>query len=227
MRKPLYLQRGNDKLGRSVRTWSMPAVSGCGPAPSEYCVQRCYAIAFRRYPGVMRAHGRNLLLAQDARALEEALRTDLGCLPAGSVVRIHVAGDFFSKEYARAWRRVAREFDSLTIYAYTRAWTDRAIRRELDRMRALPNVRLWASSDSTMSVPPGDWLEARVFPAIAEAEDAGFVVCPEQLGRRASCEECQLCWRIPPDSGFRLAFIDHVQLQRAGEGKYSSSSSAT
>ena len=30
-----------------------------------------------------------------------------------------------------------------------------------------------------------------------------------------------------PDSAFRLAFIDHVQLQRAGEGKYSSSSSAT
>jgi hypothetical protein len=187
-------------------------------------MRQCYALAFRRFPTVMQSHGRNLALAQDSNGLRTALRADLGCIPSGSIIRIHVAGDFFSKEYARTWRYLAREFDDRTFYAYTRAWTDRRIRRELERLSALPNVRVWASSDWTMSDPPPGWLEARVFRSIADAHDAEFTVCPEQLGRRPSCEECRLCWQIPQDGAFRLAFIDHVGLQRAGEGKYHSSS---
>ena len=223
MRSPLYLQLGNDKLGRSIWTWSMPAVTACGTAPSAYCERSCYAIAFRRFPTVVRAHQRNHELTRDRTSFLTELRTDLGYLPAGSVVRLHVAGDFFSADYATTWLRLISGFEHLTFYGYTRAWTDREIHRVLAKVRARPNVRLWASSDWTMSRPPSRWPEARVFRSIADARAAGYIVCPEQLGEKPSCETCQLCWRIPQDSAFRLAFIDHVQLQRAGEGKYLSS----
>ena len=222
MRRPLYLQRGNAKLGVSIWTWSIPAVTGCGPAPSEYCERSCYAIAFRRFPSAMQAHERNHELALDADVLRVELRLDLRSLPPGSVIRVHVAGDFFAVPYARVWRDLFREFPGLTFYAYTRSWTDPALRRTLIAMQHAPNVRLWASSDWTMQAPPPNWLEARVFRSIDDARAAGYAVCPEQLGAKASCEHCQLCWRVAPDSRFRLAFIDHGLLHRAGEGKHSS-----
>lgn len=222
MSEPLYLRRGNDKLGRSIWTWSMPAVTACGPAPSEYCERSCYAIAFRRFPSVVRVHERNQALTGDLAVFRRELSDDLRTLRAGSVVRLHVAGDFFSANYAKTWLRLVSDFEHLTFYGYTRAWTDPEIRRVLTKLRARPNVSLWASSDWTMRSPPTSWLEARVFPRIDDARSRGYVVCPEQLGMKPSCDICQLCWRVPSDSRFRLAFIDHRQLHRAGEGKHSS-----
>ena len=125
-------------------------------------------------------------------------------------------------DYAKAWSRLVVDFEHLTFFGYTRAWTDGSIRRVLAKLSFQPNVSLWASSDWTMPPSPPSWLEARVFRTIDDARSAGYVVCPEQLGVKPSCDICQLCWRVPTDSRFRLAFIDHRQLQRAGEGKHSS-----
>ncbi len=222
MSEPLYLRRGNDKLGRSIWTWSMPAVTSCGPAPSEYCEQNCYAIGFRRFPTAVRAHERNHALAGDPSRLRQELSRDLRTLRAGSIVRLHVAGDFFDVDYARAWLHLVSDFEHLTFFSYTRAWTDAAICRVLTQLRSRPNISIWASSDWTMRAPPVSWLEARVFRSIEDARDAGYTVCPEQLGMKPSCEACQICWRVPRNSRFRLAFIDHRRLHRAGEGKHSS-----
>ncbi len=222
MRRPTYLQLGNDKLGRSIWTWSLPAVTGCGSAPSEYCVSRCYALGFRRFRSVMTAHARNHELALDSELFETELGVDLAMLPANSVVRVHVAGDFFSPSYGEAWCRLIGRFPNLTFYGYTRAWTDESLTTTLTALRMMPNARLWASTDWTMSDAPPGWPEARVFPSIDEAVARGYIVCPEQLGSRDSCEQCQLCWRIARDAKYRLAFIDHAQLRIAGEGKHSS-----
>ena len=37
------------------------------------------------------------------------------------VVRVHVAGDFFNREYFKAWVRVAKERPEILLYAYTKS----------------------------------------------------------------------------------------------------------
>ena len=46
------------------------------------------------------------------------------------VVRIHVAGDFFNREYFKAWVKVAKERPEILFYAYTKSlpyWVDNKV----------------------------------------------------------------------------------------------------
>ncbi len=38
-----------------------------------------------------------------------------------TVIRIHVGGDFFNKEYMHAWAKVAKQHPKVTFYAYTKS----------------------------------------------------------------------------------------------------------
>src|SRR5260370_4194031 len=122
MRKRLYLQRGNAKLGRSIWTWTMPAVEACGAAPSAYCQQHCYAKAFARFPSAAAAHRRNWELARDLPRLRRGLHDDLQALSPDSVIRVHVAGDFFSRAYAHVWLTLMARFPHIVSYSCARAW---------------------------------------------------------------------------------------------------------
>jgi len=58
------------------------------------------------------------------------------------IVRIHVAGDFFNKEYFRAWMRVASMNPTVLFYAYTKS-----LQYWIDNLGIIPdNLILTASS---------------------------------------------------------------------------------
>jgi Gene product 88 len=94
--RPL-LSLGNDKLGATIHSWSIPAVQTC-PGRSCTCERVCYA-----------THGR-FLTAQSKAAMrwrwQQSKRPDFAermldeVFRRGVLVcRIHVAGDFYSPGY--------------------------------------------------------------------------------------------------------------------------------
>lgn len=210
------VQKGNEKLGKGVYTTSLEAGASCGGA-SDWCTIHCYAKAIQsRRPNVLASWGGNLqLLREDPGAYEATMRLELAKRKAGDVVRVHVSGDFDSLEHLRLWVRIARDLPELTFYAYTRSWNDPNIGPEaFDELRSLPNFHLWASTDETMPAAPG-WREARIFEHESDAREAGYAVCPEQVGRKPSCSACGLCWKA--GDKFKLAFVTHANLRPMAE----------
>jgi hypothetical protein len=136
------------------------------------------------------------------------------------VVRIHAAGDFYATRYIDSWAQVARSCPAVTFYAYTRSWRLSGLRPHLERLAALPNVRLWYSADIDTGVPEGlpagvrvAWLMLDADEAVPAGVDLVFrvhglrrnpakrigltLVCPVEQGSGAgtTCSTCGLCWR--------------------------------
>ena len=51
--------------------------------------------------------------------LEAAIKAQIEAFSI-ELIRIHAAGDFFSKEYAQMWRRIAEAFPGVTFWTYTK-----------------------------------------------------------------------------------------------------------
>lgn len=65
-----------------------------------------------------------------------------------SHMRIHSAGDFFSKQYIKIWIEVAKALPSLGFWFYTRSYRVGTLVEPLAELAALPNVAGWLSVDS-------------------------------------------------------------------------------
>ena len=204
------LTLGNHKLGPKIWHFDLPAgpqSGGSCPGASAYCASICYARHGHYLFGSVQAKYAANLAAWEAGDLEHLLAAELGTLKPGTVIRLHTSGDFLSVEYVDMWGRLATAFPALTFYAYTRSWVVRAIKRELDKLRKLPNVTLWASTDATMPAPPRGWPVTRIVDSFADAPTMAH--CPEQTGKRANCGECGLCFHPKLRATARLAFKLH------------------
>lgn len=122
------------------------------------------------------------------------------------LVRIHVSGDFSSVEYVEDWIVLAESRPEVDFFCYTRSWRIPALLPSLEQLRSLPNVELFASMDqSIQEMPPLGWRRAWIEgDPRAEAEQLGdhayraqdgaaVYTCPEETGRKASCQECGYC----------------------------------
>ncbi len=211
--------RGNDKTGPDLYCWSLPAGKTC-PGASTVCARECYAQRGRfRLP--CSDYRENLKAARAAsfvtRARWEIARRFI------RVLRIHVAGDFFSAAYVRKWVAIARSCPQTTFLAYTRSWRVPTIRAALRELAALPNVRRWCSCDRETGLPRGR-LSGRIAWMQTEPEDlpsragvlfrvqrlrktvpkrvalplATAITCPVEngaTGHRTNCQLCRICWR--------------------------------
>lgn len=146
------LAQGNDKLGATIHSWSIPAVRTC-PGRSRVCEPVCYA-----------THGR-FVTSQSRTAMQwrwqQSKRGDIadrmveeifrrGVL----VLRIHVAGDFYSPGYLAKWIEIASRSPNTRLFTYTRSWRVPQIAALLGAFAALDNVALWYSADADTGYPP-------------------------------------------------------------------------
>lgn len=212
---------GNLKIGLGVHTYSrLPGITGDAPLGSfntiaepfdgtcpgatKECQEICYAA---------RPVAENGAVAQmwTMNSLTEAIPDDLP--PGCRLLRLHVSGDFTTIAYIDGWRELLTRHPEVTCWAYTRSWRVPRLLPALERLRALPNVQLFASMDySTPELPPLGWRRAwidgdpradrsRETPDhISDDNRVVFdgetsYVCPEETGRRANCEECRYCFR--------------------------------
>ena len=136
MNNLLKFQKGNAKLDKKIYTFSLPAGHSCpfalicktkadpmtgkitdGP-DSKF---RCFAASAEAlYPSVRKARWHNFELLREAKSLENmAALIDSSLHKNASIVRIHVAGDFFNEQYFKAWVHVAKLRPEVIFYAYT------------------------------------------------------------------------------------------------------------
>jgi hypothetical protein len=204
------ISRGNDKLGPHPYHVNLPSVVSC-PGATSYCADKvCYTKHFVRYPNVARKYNSNLELWEtDPAEYEARIMRDLEKLPANKIhdFRWHVSGDIMDVPYARMIMRIAEYFPRINFWVYTRSYRIPEIATVLNTLETYDNVRVWYSTDPELPPVP-DKLEARIFENEWDARAAGYAVCPEQVGRKESCEDCRLCIDITKDT-FRLAFIRH------------------
>ena len=115
------LKKGNDKTGKRVYTFSLPA------GTNGTCVcdcKGCYAKTGRYVtPFVMASLKRNQTIVEnDIDFFYRAISAQLETIGAGEI-RIHAAGDFNTKnsrEYADCWKRLVSENPSFLFWTYTK-----------------------------------------------------------------------------------------------------------
>lgn len=178
--------RGNSKIGPRIYTYSrLPGRYGIGTCPgsTRLCESVCYSLRFQD----------NLPLWEWMR--ENTYRTGLPPLPSDAkVIRIHVSGDFDTKEYIEAWDRLCCENPKVQFFGYTRSWRIPELLHWLELLKSYANVELFASMDeSTPETPPGGWRVAWLGAHTAPLE--GTLWCPEEDGTKPNCEACGYCFR--------------------------------
>lgn len=141
--------RGNRKIGTGVYTYSRLAGAEYGSCPgsSDECEAICYA---KRIKGpVLGIYAQNM-------------GDDVPELPSDAkLLRIHVSGDFDTVEYIEEWITQLMRRPDVTAWAYTRSWRVPALLESLERLRALPNMQLFASMDPSIDeMPPRGWRRA-------------------------------------------------------------------
>jgi hypothetical protein len=137
-----------------------------------------------------------------------------------STVRIHAAGDFFSRKYIRDWIRIVSACPDDDFYVYTRSWTDPKMLPVLVLLARLPNIQLWFSYDKSMDPPPrikgikvcylsmddSDVPSRKVDLVFRDNTDTvrkkmgryNSQVCPYEIGlpiANLTCESCRLCFK--------------------------------
>lgn len=211
------LIEGNTKLGKSILTWSLPAISTC-PGSTETCRSLCYADnGFYKMRNVIdslaekdRESRSTRFVARMCEALSKSPHR---------VVRVHASGDFRSAAYTRAWIEIAQRNPSKLLYAYSRSWRVEEILPELKRFGRLRNVVLWFSCDKETGAPPRVKGIRRAYMATDDNDKPGYkvdlvfrvdrktpmkfdptgaLVCPVEQGvdrkKHITCDTCRLCF---------------------------------
>ena len=194
--------KGNGKIGENVFTYSRVAgrVGGTCPGSTDECEAICYA---KRIGGPLRSLYEENSFFTDAPRIPDECR----------LLRLHISGDFDTVGYIRSWVTRLEMRPDVTCWAYTRSWRVPALLPALEELRALPNVQLFASMDtSTTELPPDGWRRAWIdgdqrierwarlslwhksqHHDISDDATPSYV-CPEQTGRKRDCESCRYCF---------------------------------
>lgn len=129
---PWLLTQNRELRREGIWNWTLPAWTGVLPDGRGYntcpeagvCGKLCYARqGTYRFPAVVAAHQRNLLMVRDHLDAWEALMTREVAHPRYRQrwVRIHDSGDFYEDRYLAAWLRIVRSAPWTGFYCYTKA----------------------------------------------------------------------------------------------------------
>jgi hypothetical protein len=210
-------------------SFGLPSGDSC-PGRTEFCTS-CYAERSERQPGVRSLVERNLdrlrsagtvaamahLLVDAVGEYAEAARRHQVPME-DRIFRIHWDGDFFSTDYARAWRKAILAHPGIQFWAYTRSFTAEV--NVVPHLVGLANLELYLSVDEHNAARAA--LVSDIWPAVklalcAPTEDDAralmpgrSVACPENVGRvplmtdgRGACLTCRLC----PDGIVNIRFL--------------------
>lgn len=221
-RKTANLPTPNGKQSKIANAFSLPAGTefSC-PFATNFCDSICYAGKLERiYKGFRAVVMHNFDVLRDAS--ENDMFSHLSAMidafvgecdkatakgqNAPKLFRIHADGDFFSVEYANAWRRVVEMYKDVDFWAYTR------VPFAIDILEGIDNLSLYFSADPD-NIGLGKIMAKRgikiayVGETFADAnsalEDMGIkaVRCPSQNNKDfdlinekgSACVRCGLC----------------------------------
>lgn len=134
----LSFQKGNAKLGKLIYTFSI--VSGYTCPFAKDCLAkvdrmtgkltdgphtqfRCFSASQEAlFPAVRKSRWENFEKIKNAVKNNTLVDLILNSIPKkATIIRVHVAGDFYSQSYFNAWMQVARNRPDIIFYAYTKS----------------------------------------------------------------------------------------------------------
>ena len=122
--------------------------------------------------------------------------------PKGFVVRLHVLGDFPTRQYVQLWDDMMFKFPELHVYGYTR-WEKRD---PIGSRIALMNATFPTRWRIRWSERGGEMGTTTIKDTTARGRIGQGIVCPAQTeGDDVSCGSCGLCW----NSSEPIVFISH------------------
>lgn len=148
------------------------------------------------------------------------------------IFRIHWDGDFFSVDYAAAWRKVIQANPRIKFWTYTRSFGEPV--NVVPTLAGLPNLKLYLSVDQWNLYAAGEMLRAYPDVLVAGcAEDYRraremvpperikvAVICPENSGRIelnakgvGACVTCKLCPDGRRDILFSTSHRENIEVQ--------------
>lgn len=171
------------------------------PGATEAC-KDCYAQKGRHiFSNVQKAFASNWKLMKeyrfkgDAQGCAQAL---LKAMPQGTVFRIHESGDFEDDFAVNVWTQVAKARPSTKFWAYTRSFNF-----DFHDFISLPNVMLWASTDSFNELQAKEFVirhpgTRHAYGPIINKNDLqnNSFICPVTSGKlsvEGACQSCMLC----------------------------------
>jgi hypothetical protein len=134
----LSFQKGNSKLGKSIYTFSLPSGYTCPFAKDclakvnrltgkltdgPYTQFRCFSASQEAlFPSVRKSRWDNFEKVKNAIKNNTLVDLILNSIPKkATIIRVHVAGDYYNQAYFNAWMEVAKRLPSVTFYAYTKS----------------------------------------------------------------------------------------------------------
>jgi hypothetical protein len=193
--KTIIISPNNTKLGK-IPSFSLPAISSC-PGATTWCASKCYADKVARiYKNAAKSYETNFNATKNNKDFVLLMNTELVKLSNKgiNIFRFHVSGDFYDVKYVYDWVNIAKSNPNMQFYGYTRSWSISNMLPHLEALRSLPNVILFASTDTaTMGNIPNGWREAYA----GDSKPGGtpkMVFCLEQAGKLSTCDQCKLCF---------------------------------
>ena len=224
-RKVTPLATPNGKRSAIANTFGLPSGKqySC-PGATSICEKICYAGRIEKVYSSVREvllHNWNLLKDADLETMANLLddmiasfRLEAKGEDIEPIFRIHWDGDFFSDDYAKAWRAVILLNPDIKFWVYTRVPSAARI------LRDIPNLSLYFSTDSENweSAPEGVKV-AYLADTFSQAKQAMLAItgkpgasCPEQLKRiplisekGGACAVCRLCVDGKSDIRFSIS----------------------
>lgn len=149
---PRLLINGNEKIGKGVYHWSMlpgthdfdAVINGEYVNVKGTCACNCggcYAMAGRyNMASVVNALASRTLIAREN--LEFMINAINGQIAADKIelVRVHVAGDFFSDDYISAWKIIAAMNPNTRFWTYTKVHTAENAFDDLNNFNVIKSV---------------------------------------------------------------------------------------
>lgn len=128
--------------------------------------------------------------------LQQKLTQELSYLtkkyPQGIVIRLHIAGDFYSVKYVNFWRSALLKYNNLYIFGYT-ARLNGPIYESLNSLiNEIPNrfkIRFSVNRDFDSAYP-------NTIYTTDQSGSPNALLCPEMTGKTKSCLTCGLCFGI-------------------------------
>jgi len=202
----------NGKTARIANSFGLPAGReySC-PAQTAICARICYAGKLEKiYPSVRTnlMHNWEMLKDADHDTMESLLdemivefKAECDKWEAPKEFRIHWDGDFFSSEYAFAWKHVILNHPDVRFWVYTR------VESAAYMLKGLENLTLYFSTDeenkaSAQRLQREGVLLAGLHDTFAQAKDMLLALgersakCPEQrkqIPLEGACIACGIC----------------------------------
>lgn len=180
----ITISEGNKKMG-GIPSFSLLPIVTCNPEACKACGKKCYAVKLQRiYKGVSTSWQNNTEAAKnDLEGLKEALNGYFNRANAPRLFRLHVSGDFFSREYFQMWAEVITAHPETKFLAFTKHFDNVSI-------DGLPeNFSLIASGWKGFNIPETvAGLPVAFCRLKGEPEPENLIECG------GNCEACGMCW---------------------------------